>query len=151
MREYFYCCVISAHHQSTTPFIFYPSLALFCLLLYEKLADYMKLDYCDPIASCTGQPRYVKLSYLEYIAYVEVVIYSWAFVKLGYHEISAISKCFFIPENYFPLLYLFFLFFYIFRLFIGAPPFSVVMLVLVKVTIQTTVENGNLWNYNKYV
>ena len=37
-----------------------------------------------------------------------------------------------------------FLFFSIFRLLIGAPPFGVVMLVLVKVTIQTTVENGNL-------
>ena len=37
-----------------------------------------------------------------------------------------------------------FLFFCIFRLFIGAPPFGVLMLVLVKVTIQTTVENGNL-------
>ena len=37
-----------------------------------------------------------------------------------------------------------FLFFSIFSLLIGAPPFGVVMLVLVKVTIQTTVENGNL-------
>ena len=33
-----------------------------------------------------------------------------------------------------------FFFFYIFRLLIGAPPFDVVKLVLVKVAIQTTVE-----------
>ena len=56
----------------------------------------------------TGQPRYVKLAYLEYTAYVEVVIHSrifpyiallfdLAYVKLGYYENSAISKRFFIP------------------------------------------------------
>ena len=58
----------------------------------------------------TGQPRYVKLAYLEYMAYVEEIIYSPAFplycfvfkpvyIELGYHEISAISKSFFIPKN----------------------------------------------------
>ena len=58
----------------------------------------------------TGQPRYVKLAYLEYTACVEVIIHSRAFplycfasqtcyVELCCHEISAISKWFFIPEN----------------------------------------------------
>ena len=60
----------------------------------------------------TGQPRYVKLAYLEYMSYVEVIIHSGAFpysalyfkpvyVELCYHEITAISKWFFIPENKF--------------------------------------------------
>ena len=36
-----------------------------------------------------------------------------------------------------------------FRLFIGAPPFGVGMLVLIKVTNKTTVENGNVWTLKK--
>ena len=58
----------------------------------------------------SGQPLYVKLAYLKYTAYVEVIIHSRAFpyialyfkpvyAELAYHEISAISKWFFIPEN----------------------------------------------------
>ena len=63
----------------------------------------------------TGQPHYVKLVYLEYTAYVEVIIHSRAvplyalyfkpvYVKLGYHEISAISKWFSFPKISFPLI-----------------------------------------------
>ena len=33
------------------------------------------LQISDEI-TCTGQPRYVKLAYLEYTAYVEVIIHS---------------------------------------------------------------------------
>ena len=60
--------------------------------------------------------RYVKLAYLEYMAYVEVLIHSRdlpcialyfkpVYVELGYHEISAISKWFSFPKIGFPLLY----------------------------------------------
>ena len=64
--------------------------------------------FCD--ITITGQPRYVKLAYLEYMGYVEVIVHSrifpyialyfdLAYVKLGYHENSAISKRFFIPKS----------------------------------------------------
>ena len=64
----------------------------------------------------TGQPRYVKLAYLKYTAYVKVIIHSRAFpyialylkrvyVELGYHKISAISKWFSFWKMSFPLLY----------------------------------------------
>ena len=76
---------------------------------------YRSTSLCQTCLSlqCTGQPRYVKLAYLKYTAYVEVLIYSRAFpldialyfkpvyVELGYHEISAISK----SKISFPLLY----------------------------------------------
>ena len=80
------------------------------LRLSQQLFSHVGTIFClpglnqykaDSQVTCTGQPRYVKLAYLEYTAYVEVIIHSRAFplyclyfkpvyVELGYHEISAI-------------------------------------------------------------
>ena len=43
----------------------------------QALKPHLTERSCEP--SHTGQPRYVKLAYLEYMAYVEVIIHSRAF------------------------------------------------------------------------
>ena len=51
---------------------------IFTLLMDTLLMDNI-INLQQYILPYTGQPRYVKLAYLEYTAYVEVIIHSRAF------------------------------------------------------------------------
>ena len=49
------------------------------MAIYGKIVLNLILDIYPSHECSTGQPRYVKLAYLEYTAYVEVIIHSRIF------------------------------------------------------------------------